>query len=334
LGFRERNLYHKRYKDRIRSKDKGYKGLQHTLKTTTEWLEGIGLHTGAPVRLRILPAAPGTGILFIRTDLPSVNTYVPAAYDAVDAASSNLCTFLKNSAGVAVQTPEHLLAALAGCGIDNALIEISSAEVPLVDGSAKPFVDAINVVGRKAQPAPHAALKILKTVRVEDGDRFAELKMHEGPLSVDFTIDFPGLGKQQRRYTQTDMQSFAQEIAAARTFTLRSIAEKMKTAGAVKGGSLDNALVLNDEDGTPYQGDVRYADEPVRHKIMDAIGDLALAGMPIIGAFTCVKGGHALTNRLLRAVFASPDNYRIVYDIAGIHVPQRGETVASVAEQA
>lgn len=307
--------------------------MQHTLKTTTEWMEGVGLHTGASIRLRVLPAAPGTGILFVRTDLPSVNTYVPAAYDAVDTVSSQLCTFLKNSAGVAVQTPEHLMAALSGCGIDNALIEISGQEVPLLDGSAKPFADAIMAVGRKAQPAPHAAMKILKTIRVEDGDRFAELKPSEGPLSIDFTIEFPGLGAQQRRYVQHDAKTFTAEIAAARTFTLRSIAEKMKAAGAVKGGSLDNALVLNDEDGSAYQGAKRYADEPVRHKIMDAVGDLALAGMPIIGAFTCVKGGHALTNRLLRAIYADPSSYRIVHDIAGIHVPERGQAVAPIAAE-
>lgn len=307
--------------------------MQHTLKTTTDWLEGTGLHTGATTRLRILPAAPDTGVLFVRTDLPSVNTYVPAAFDAVDVASSQLCTFLKNSAGVAVQTPEHLLAALAGCGIDNALIEMSGAEVPLMDGSAKPFADAILSVGRKAQPAPHAALKILKTVRVQDGDRFAELKPHEGPLTVDFTIDFPGLGKQHRRYIHEDGAGFVAEVAGARTFTLRSVAEKLKAAGAVKGGSLDNALVLNDEDGSPYGGHARFADEPVRHKIMDAIGDLSLAGMPIMGAFTCAKGGHALTNRLLRAVFADPKNYRIVHDIAGIHVPQKGENLSVVDAQ-
>lgn len=297
--------------------------MQHTLKTTTDWLEGIGLHTGADVRLRLLPAAPDTGILFVRTDLPSVNTYVPALYDAVATESSQLCTYLKNSAGVAVQTPEHLMAALAGCGINNALIEITAAEVPLMDGSAKPFVDAIMAVGRKAQPSPHASLKILKTVRVGDDTRFAQISPSDQGFSLDFTIEFPGLGVQQRRYGVTDAAGFAAELAGARTFTLRSIALKLKEMGGVAGGSLDNALVLNDEDGTAYQGAMRFADEPVRHKIMDAIGDLALAGMPIIGAFTCVKGGHALTNQLLRAIYADPSAYEIVHDIAGMPVPKR-----------
>lgn len=296
--------------------------MQHTLKTATDTLTGTGLHTGAPVALRILPAAPDTGRLFVRTDLTAVNSYVPAMYDAVDTTSSKLCTFLKNSAGVAVQTPEHLMAALAAAGIDNALIEINGPEVPLLDGSAKPFMDAIMAVGRKVQPSPHAAIKVLKTVRVEDGDKFAELSPRDGKLAIDFTIQFPGIGTQQRKFTLTDAQAFMAEVAAARTFTLRSIALKMKEAGAVKGGSLDNALVLNDEDGTAYQGHVRYADEPVRHKIMDAVGDLALAGMEIEGAFVCHKGGHALTNALLRALFANPANYRIVRDIAGIPVPQ------------
>jgi UDP-3-O-[3-hydroxymyristoyl] N-acetylglucosamine deacetylase len=295
--------------------------MQHTIKTATQTLEGTGLHTGANVRLRILPAAPDTGLLFVRTDLSSVNTYVPAKHDAVDVESSKLCTFLKNSAGIAVQTPEHLMAALAGCGIDNALIELDGPEVPLMDGSAKIFVDAIMSVGRKVQPAPHATLKILKPVRVEDGNKFAELLPQDGPMTVDFTIEFPGLGVQHKRFAMTDVKAFS-DVADSRTFTLRSIALAMKEAGLVKGGSLDNALVLNDEDGTPYQGKMLHADEPVRHKIMDAIGDLALAGMPIEGAFTCSRGGHALTNRLLRKVLSQSDAFRVVYDIAGMPVPE------------
>lgn len=296
--------------------------MQHTLKTATETLTGTGLHTGRDVKLRVLPAAPDTGLLFVRTDLTSVNTYVPATYEAVDSHSSKLCTFLKNSAGVAVQTPEHLMAALAAAGIDNALIEIDGPEVPLMDGSAKPFIDAIMNVGRKVQPSPRSTLKILKTVRVEDGDKFAQIEPQDGKLSIDFTIVFPGLGTQQRKFVLNDAQAFMAEVAAARTFTLRSTALKMKEMGAVKGGSLDNALVLNDEDGSAYQGTMRYADEPVRHKIMDAVGDLALAGMGIEGAFTCNKGGHAMTNALLRAVFSNPAHYRIRLDIAGIQVPQ------------
>lgn len=297
--------------------------MQHTLKTATAQIEGVGLHSGAPVSLRILPAAPDTGLLFVRTDLSCVNTYVPAVFSAVDVESSRLCTLLKNSAGVAVQTPEHLMAALAGCGIDNALIEISAAEVPLMDGSARVFVEAIMAVGRKVQPSPRRSLRVLKSVRVEDGNKSAMLEPGEDDcLSLDFTVDFPGIGVQSRRFTLSDPASFTQEVGDARTFTLRSHALAMKAAGAVKGGSLDNALVLNDEDGTPYQGEARYTDEPVRHKIMDAVGDLALAGMPIRGRFTSVRGGHALTNRLLRALFADPAAYEIVYDIAGIPVPQ------------
>jgi UDP-3-O-[3-hydroxymyristoyl] N-acetylglucosamine deacetylase len=305
--------------------------MQHTLKTATDHLRGVGLHTGAPVALRILPAAPDTGLLFVRSDLAQVNTYVPATYDAVDLNSSQLCTFLKNSAGVAVQTPEHLMAALSGCGIDNALIEISGPEVPLMDGSAKPFVDAILAVGRKGQPAPRARLKVLKTIRVEEGDKFAEISPSDDPLSVDFTIAFPGLGQQRRKFMLSDAQTFLSEVAAARTFTLRSVAEAMKAAGRIKGGSLDNALVLNDEDGTPFGGCARYTDEPVRHKIMDAVGDLALAGMPIEGAFATLRGGHALTNRLLRALYADRSAWRIVHDIAGIPVPQSEARTAQTA---
>lgn len=307
--------------------------MQHSLKTTTDWLEGVGLHTGQTVRLRILPAAPDTGILFVRTDLPNVNTYVPASYEAVSAQDSQLCTFLKNSAGVAVQTPEHLMAALAGCGIYNALIEITGAEVPLMDGSAAPFVDAIMEAGRKAQPSPKASLKILKTVRVGDDNRYAQVSPVDSGFTLDFTIEFPGLGVQKRRFVTGDVADFAQELAPARTFTLRSIAMKMKEMGGVAGGSLENALVLNDEDGTAFEGQKRFEDEPVRHKIMDAIGDLALAGMPIIGAFSCVKGGHALTNALLRAIYADPSAYEIVYDIAGMAIPKRTTSANSLADR-
>jgi len=308
--------------------------MQHTLKTATATISGVGLHTGGDVTLRILPAAPDTGLLFVRTDLTSVNTYVPANYSAVDTKASRLCTLLKNTAGIAIQTPEHLMAALSGCGIDNALIEISGPEVPLMDGSAKPFVDAIMAVGRKAQPAPRASLRVLKTVRIEDGDKFAEIRPHdEQGLTIDFTIDFPGLGVQHRHFVLTDADTFINEVAAARTFTLRSIAMAMKAQGAVKGGSLDNALVLNDEDGTPFEGVARYADEPVRHKIMDAVGDLALAGMPIHGAVVTSRGGHALTNQLLRALFSQPDAYTVVYDIAGIPVPQAEKRLAAATSR-
>lgn len=297
--------------------------MQHTLKTATATIQGIGLHTGAEIAMRILPAVPDTGIRFVRTDLTAVNSYVPASYDAVDTQASRLCTMLRNQTGVTIQTPEHLMAALAGCGIDNALIEINGPEVPLMDGSSKVFADAIMTAGRKVQPSLRAAIRILKPVRVVDGDKVAELLPTEGQsLEVDFTIEFPGLGVQRRSFVLDDAEDFASDIAPARTFTLRSIAEAMKARGAVKGGSLDNALVLNDEDGTPYQGRFvnGWTDEPVRHKILDAVGDLALAGMPIYGRLVTVKGGHALTNTLLRTLFAQPDAYRVVREIAGIPV--------------
>lgn len=295
--------------------------MQHTIKTATAIIEGVGLHTGATVAMRILPAVPDTGIRFVRTDLRVVNSYVPAAYDAVDTQASRLCTMLRNDTGVSVQTPEHLMAALAGCGIDNALIEINGPEVPLMDGSSKVFADAIMAAGRKIQPSPRAAIRVLHPVQVTDGDKTAVLMPVDGnALEIDFTIAFPGIGTQRRQFRMDDPDVFASEIAPARTFTLRSIAEAMKARGAVKGGSLDNALVLNDEDGTPYQGHFvnGWADEPVRHKILDAIGDLALAGMPIYGRFVTCKGGHALTNALLRALFEQPEAYIVVHDMSGI----------------
>ncbi|NBX66392.1 MAG: UDP-3-O-[3-hydroxymyristoyl] N-acetylglucosamine deacetylase [Proteobacteria bacterium] len=297
--------------------------MQHTLKTATSTIEGVGLHTGATVALRILPAVPDTGIRFVRTDLRVVDSYVPAIYDAVDTSASRLCTMLRNATGVTVQTPEHLMAALAGCGIDNALIEINGPEVPLMDGSSKLFAEAILQAGRKIQPGSRAAIRILKPVQVVDGDKKAEFIPTERPLlEIDFSIEFPGLGSQRRQFVLDEPETFTSEIAPARTFTLRSIAEAMKARGAVKGGSLENALVLNDEDGTPYQGQFMngWQDEPVRHKILDAVGDLALAGMPIYGRLVTERGGHALTNTLLRALFDRPDAFSIVRDIAGIPI--------------
>lgn len=299
--------------------------MQHTLKTATDWIEGIGLHTGAAVSLRILPAAPDTGRLFLRTDISAINSYVLALAGCVDQDASRLCTYLRNDSRVSVQTPEHIMAALAAYGIDNALIEITGPEVPLMDGTTMPFLAALQAVGRKVQPAPRLRLRMLKTVTVTDGDKSASLAPTTGDnLVCDYTVNYPGLGRQHKRFTLSDADTFATELGRARTFTLRSIAMAMKASGGVRGGSLENALVLNDEDGTPYEGQLmHYTDEPVRHKIMDAIGDLALAGMPIIGHFTCDKGGHALTNQLVRAVQSDPSAFEIVADMAGMPVPMQ-----------
>lgn len=297
--------------------------MQHTLKTATDWIEGIGLHTGAAVSLRILPSAPDTGHLFVRTDISAINSYVPALAHSVDPDASRLCTYLRNDSRVSIQTPEHIMAAFAAYGIDNALIEITGPEVPLMDGTTMPFLAALQAVGRKVQPAPRYRMRMIKTVTVMDGDKSASLAPIAGDhLVCDYTVNYPGLGRQHKRFTLTDADMFASELGRARTFTLRSIALAMKANGGVRGGSLENALVLNDEDGTPYEGQLmHYADEPVRHKIMDAIGDLTLAGMPIIGHFTCDKGGHALTNQLVRAVLSDPSSFEIVADMAGMRVP-------------
>ncbi|MCB1537706.1 MAG: UDP-3-O-[3-hydroxymyristoyl] N-acetylglucosamine deacetylase [Rhodospirillales bacterium] len=304
--------------------------MQHTLRQPSAVIRGTGLHTGRVSAVQVLPAPQDTGIVFERKDLAGIATYVPALYDRVAAEKSTRCTFLENEAGVMVQTPEHLMAALAGYGIDNAIVQIDGPEVPLMDGSAQPFLAALMDAGRKQQGA-RDVIEILKTVRVQDGDKFAELRPlapgQGAHLHIDYSIAFDRLGAQHMTLDLTDVSAFAQ-VADSRTFTKRSDVEKLLAAGLIKGGSIDSALIIDDmpgADGAPapdvFYNRARHADEPVRHKIMDAIGDLALAGRPIIGQFVCAYGGHALTNQLLRALFDTRCAWRTVRELSGIQTP-------------
>ncbi|MCF6271930.1 MAG: UDP-3-O-acyl-N-acetylglucosamine deacetylase [Rhodobacteraceae bacterium] len=264
---------------------------------------GTGLHSGRPARLRLRPAAADRGIWFRRVDISGRDNMIPARWDRVN--DTLLSTGIANENGVGVSTIEHLMAALAGCGVHNAIIEIDGPEVPIMDGSAARFVSDIWKAGLVEQgQAPHV-LEILQPVRAAQGGAFAELTPLDH-FEIDFTIEFPDtlIGRQS---AALDMRngSFVHDLADCRTFCRAEDVNKMRAAGRALGGSLENALVI---DGDHYQNaeGARRDDECVRHKMLDALGDLMLAGAPVLGRYRGYKAGHNLTNVLLRKVFSTP----------------------------
>lgn len=265
-------------------------------------LVGMGLHSGRPARMVLRPASEG-GIRFRRTDITGRDNVIPARYDFVT--DTRLCTVLGNPAGATVSTIEHLMAAFAGTGVTHAIVDIDGPEVPIMDGSSQRFVQAIRASGLRALPGAMRAIRVRETVREQVGDVIAELSPAPG-LSIDFSIDFSdeAIGRQSRRL---DMANgvFVHQLSDCRTFCRRDEVEAMQAAGLALGGSLDNAVVV---DGARVlnPGGFRRVDECVRHKMLDALGDLALAGAPILGAYRGVKAGHGATNRLLRRMFATP----------------------------
>ncbi len=270
--------------------------------------DGVGLHSGRPARLRLLPAPAGHGLVFRRTDIDTGGR-VPARWDAVQ--QGELCTRVVNEAGVSVSTIEHVMAAVAGCGIHNLLLEIDGPEVPILDGSSAPFVAPILTAGLRRQDAPLRALRVLEPVEVRNGPAYARLEPAE-TLEIDFSIDFAdaAIGRQAKRLSLAN-GTFVHELCDSRTFCRRADVEAMRARGLALGGTLENAVVV---DGAEVlsPGGLRHADEAVRHKMLDALGDLALAGAPILGRYVGVRAGHALTNVLLRALFARPDAVRAV----------------------
>ncbi|WP_377189974.1 UDP-3-O-acyl-N-acetylglucosamine deacetylase [Ruegeria meonggei] len=280
--------------------------MQHTLKSSITFT-GIGLHSGKPATMVLKPAAAGHGIWFKRTDIELGNALIPAIYDVVE--RTPLCTRLINDAGVSVSTVEHIMAALAGCGVHNALIDIDGPEVPIMDGSSIEFVRGIMAKGVRRQASPVLAFEVLKTVIATREGASASIAPANG-LIIDFHIDFEdnAIGSQAKTL---DMRngSFARELSDCRTFCRRTDVEAMRENGLALGGTLDNAVVVQGDDVlTP--GGFRHADEAVRHKMLDALGDLYLAGGPILGRFTGDKSGHAMTNTLLRKLFETPGAVR------------------------
>jgi len=284
---------------------------QRTLKNVIR-ATGVGLHTGEKVLLALRPAPPTTGIIFRRVDLDPV-VELPASVAFVG--DTRMSTTLERD-GVSVSTVEHLMSAFAGLGIDNAYVDIDSAEVPIMDGSAGPFVFLIQSAGMEEQPVAKKFLRVTQEVEIHDGDKWARFEPFEG-FKVEFSIDFehPILqSSSQAACLNFSTTSYLKEVSRARTFGFLQDVESLQASGLARGGSLDNAIVMDrfhilNEDG------LRYGDEFVKHKILDAIGDLYLLGHALIGSFSAHKSGHALNNRLLREIKAAEDAWELVsYD--------------------
>ena len=279
---------------------------QKTLKTAIS-CTGIGLHSGKRVEMTLHPAAPGSGIAFCRKDLDGAN--IEARHDNVSDTLMN--TSLNNRDGRGVGTIEHLMAALAGLGIDNLLVELDGGEVPAMDGSSAPFVFLVECAGIVEQQTPRTAIEVLKTVSVADGDSSITLSPANG-FSISFEISFkhPVIADQSC-YIELEDGVFKRELARARTFGFLSDINKLRENGLALGGSLDNAVVLSN-DGVMNDGGLRFLDEFVRHKALDCIGDLYLAGAPMLGHVQCIRSGHGTNHLLLEALFADEAAWRYV----------------------
>jgi UDP-3-O-[3-hydroxymyristoyl] N-acetylglucosamine deacetylase len=265
-------------------------------------LTGTGVHSGAPVSLILHPAEANTGLRFIVSKRGRIVAEIPA--DVRFVKNLTLCTVIGDDSGVSVGTVEHLLAALRGLSIDNCCIEVDSKEVPIMDGSSAPFVQAIDEVGIVELSEPRTYIKVLKPIRVEDGDCWGEIVPHNG-FQLDVEIDFetPVIGK-QRLCVEMSPAVFRNEICRARTFGFMRDVEKLWKAGLALGASLDNTVAIGGERGVMNREGLRYPQEFVRHKLLDAVGDLALAGHPLLGSFRSVRGGHRLNAHVLQALLA------------------------------
>lgn len=282
---------------------------QQTLSSAVE-VTGVGLHTGAQARVRLAPADAGHGVAFVRVDVRDRDNVVPAR--VANVSTTQLGTNITNSAGVTVATVEHLLSACSGLGLDNAVVELDGPEAPILEGSAETWAQLIARAGLAAQSAPRRRLRVLKPVAVTEGAKRASLApsdLGRAGLELRVAIDFPSraIGAQSLCVNLTP-ESFAREIAPARTFGFASEIEKLRSLGLARGGSMENAIVVDGDDILNPDG-LRTPDEFVRHKTLDAIGDLYLAGGPIDGVYEAHASGHALNVRLLRTLFDTPDAF-------------------------
>lgn len=283
--------------------------MQTTIKTAISF-SGKGLHSGAPATVTVRPAGAHHGIWFSRSDVAVGDRMIPARWDAVN--RSPLCTKLENATGLQVSTVEHLMAALAGCGIHNALIEIDGPEVPILDGSAIPFVRGFMQRGIRRLAAPVMVFEVMETVCVSEGEATASISPSD-TLRIDFEIDFSdaAIGHQQKSLVMNN-GSFARELCDSRTFCRQADVTAMQANGLALGGNSGENAVVFDGDRVVSPGGLRHADEPVRHKMLDALGDLALAGAPILGHYKGNRAGHSLTNTLLRKLFETPGAVRMI----------------------
>ena len=284
---------------------------QKTIAKNIE-VNGVGLHSGRAIQMVLKPAPENSGIVFYRTDVTDKDNKIPARWDHVVDTRMNTC--LGNTAGVVISTVEHFMGALAGLGITNLIVELNGAEVPLMDGSGRDFVTLIEQAGIQVQSETVKAIKVLKTIQFDDGKGAStELIPAESGMTFDFEIDFPQtkiIGHQQLSFYLSE-QEFKKLIAPARTFGFVAEVEQLRAMGLAQGATLENAIAIQG-DGVLNPGGLRDPNEFVEHKILDAVGDLYQAGMPIIGHFKGVKSGHFHNNQLLRALFADASNYQIV----------------------
>ncbi len=287
--------------------------MQATVARRVEF-KGLGVHKGQEVTAAVLPAPAGHGIRFRRIDITDRPNEIEARFDQV--VDTRLCTVIASESGASVSTIEHLMAALAGVGVTNALVEIDGPETPIMDGSSEPFVAGLVDVGLTIQDAPQRAIRILKTVTVESEGRVASLRPADR-FEMMFEIDFEeeAIGRQVREMRLVN-GAFIEDLCRARTFGRMADVEKLLALGLAQGASMDNAIVV-DRDRVLNPEGLRYGDEFVRHKMLDAVGDLALAGAPLIGRYEGRYAGHEMTNLLLRALFADPTAFEWVdYDRA------------------
>ena len=280
---------------------------QKTIKKTITF-EGVALHSGKLVNMQIKPSQANTGIIFKRTDLKNNNIVIPGIFNV---SSAIFCTTISNDYGVKISTIEHLMGAFYGTGIDNALVEVDGDELPILDGSAKHYVDAIDQSGLEISNLPIKVIKIEKEINFKDGNKFISLEPSKLSLDIDFEIKYNNslIGKQRNfvKVYEDDLSS----IFNSRTFCLYEDIDKLKKMNLAKGGSLENAIVVQNEK-ILNKGGLRNKLEFVNHKILDCMGDLYLSGYKIIGKLTCSQGGHKLTNQLLRKVFANNSNFSII----------------------
>lgn len=280
--------------------------MQRTIKNTVSCF-GIGVHSGKPASITLYPAPENTGIQFIRTDITKAYNRIEAKYNFVT--NTQMGTTLTNEAGIEVATIEHLMAALWGCRIDNVLIEIDSREMPIMDGSSEPFVFVLECAGFKEQEQPRKYIEIIKEVAVQDKDSFAKISPASA-FSVTMEIEFahPLIAKQVFTFDEIE-KSFKADIARARTFGFAHEGEALKKMGLALGASLENAIVIKDDEILNKDG-LRYQNEFVRHKMLDFIGDAYLAGAPILGHVETYKPGHCINNKLLQQLFADNSAWR------------------------
>ena len=280
---------------------------QKTIKKPVSF-SGIGLHSGKPAKICVKPSTPDTGIVFKRIDLKNNNLIYPNFMNVIN---TSLNTTISNSGGVKVSTIEHLMGSLFGIGIDNALIEIDSEEVPILDGSAKVFIDEILKAGLELSNKPLKIIKINKKIEFKNGDKFISIEPSKLSLDIDFQLKYQNQIIGNQRNKKNVYEDDLTEIFESRTFCLYEDIEKIKKNGFAKGGSLDNAVVVKGDEVLNSEG-LRNSKEFVNHKILDCIGDLYTSGYRMIASISCSQGGHYLTNSLLRKVFENKDNFSII----------------------